>query len=99
MLPGNGCAIAPSLPTGPFCIADFLTEVRRTQLDPSVSKWLASAPSWKSTKRGGELWELTAVAYKNNAIAVFRRTLVNLERKHLHLAAAGLAYYFLMSLF
>jgi len=39
------------------------------------------------------------VAYKNNTIAVFRRTLVNLERKHLHLAAAGLAYYFLMSLF
>lgn len=33
------------------------------------------------------------------AMAVIRRTLVNLERKHLQLAAAGLAYYFLMSLF
>jgi membrane protein len=33
------------------------------------------------------------------ATAVIKRTLVNVERKHLHLAAAGLAYYFLMSLF
>lgn len=39
------------------------------------------------------------MGYKKNAITVVRRTLVNLERKHLHLAAAGLAYYFLMSLF
>ena len=31
--------------------------------------------------------------------AVIKRTLVNLERKHLQLAAAGLAYYFLMAFF
>ncbi len=37
--------------------------------------------------------------YKREATAVIRRTLENLERKHLHLAAAGLAYYFLMSFF
>ncbi len=37
--------------------------------------------------------------YKREATAVIRRTLENLERKHLQLAAAGLAYYFLMSFF
>lgn len=37
--------------------------------------------------------------YMSEATAVIKRTLVNLERKHLELAAAGLAYYFLMSLF
>ena len=35
----------------------------------------------------------------SEVIAVVTRTLVNVEKKHLHLAAAGLAYYFLMSLF
>jgi membrane protein len=37
--------------------------------------------------------------YKRDAIVVIKRTLENLERKHLQLAAAGLAYYFLMSFF
>ncbi len=37
--------------------------------------------------------------YMREAIAIIKRTLENLERKHLQLAAAGLAYYFLMSLF
>lgn len=37
--------------------------------------------------------------YILDAPAIIKRTLVNLERKHLQLAAAGLAYYFLMSLF
>jgi membrane protein len=36
--------------------------------------------------------------YMRQATAVIKRTLLNLERKHLQLAAAGLAYYFLMSL-
>lgn len=35
----------------------------------------------------------------NEVTEVVKRTLVDLERKHLQLAAAGLAYYFLMSLF
>ncbi len=33
----------------------------------------------------------------SDAIAVIKGTLLDLERKHLHLAAAGLAYYFLLS--
>lgn len=37
--------------------------------------------------------------HKRNATAIIKRTLENLERKHLQLVAAGLAYYFLMSLF
>ncbi len=37
--------------------------------------------------------------YMRNATAIIKRTLENLERKHLQLVAAGLAYYFLMSLF
>lgn len=35
----------------------------------------------------------------NEVMAVIKRALINLERKHLHLVAAGLAYYFLMSFF
>jgi membrane protein len=35
----------------------------------------------------------------SQATAVIKRTLENLERKHLQLAAAGLAYYFMMSFF
>lgn len=35
--------------------------------------------------------------FLNDAIAVIKGTLLDLERKHLHLAAAGLAYYFLLS--
>jgi membrane protein len=38
------------------------------------------------------------VNFIRRATAVIRRTLLNLERKHLQLAAAGLAYYFLISL-
>ncbi len=34
-----------------------------------------------------------------DAVAVIKSTLLNLERKHLHLAAAGLAYYLLLSFF
>jgi membrane protein len=36
--------------------------------------------------------------FLRQATAVIKRTLLDLERKHLQLAAAGLAYYFLMSL-
>lgn len=39
------------------------------------------------------------VKYQRDAFAVIKRTLEDIERKHLPLAAAGLAYYFLMSLF
>jgi len=39
------------------------------------------------------------MSWKSNAATVIRRTLENLERKHLELAAAGLAYYFLMAFF
>src|SRR5215475_11885127 len=35
--------------------------------------------------------------YFRYAFAVIKSTLLNLERKHLHLAAAGLAYYLLLS--
>ena len=37
------------------------------------------------------------MTYLSDTIAVIKATLLNLERKHLHLAAAGLAYYFLLS--
>jgi membrane protein len=37
--------------------------------------------------------------YMSDATAVIRRTLEDIERKHLQLAAAGLAYYFLMAFF
>lgn len=35
--------------------------------------------------------------FLSDATAVIKRSLLDLERKHLHLAAAGLAYYFLLS--
>jgi membrane protein len=37
--------------------------------------------------------------YSSVTLEVIKRTLANIERKHLPLAAAGLAYYFLMSFF
>ena len=37
------------------------------------------------------------MTHLSDAIAVIKATLINLERKHLHLAAAGLAYYLLLS--
>ena len=37
------------------------------------------------------------MTYLSDVIAVIKTTLLNLERKHLHLAAAGLAYYLLLS--
>ena len=37
------------------------------------------------------------MTYLSDTIAVIKATLLNLERKHLHLAAAGLAYYLLLS--
>jgi uncharacterized BrkB/YihY/UPF0761 family membrane protein len=37
--------------------------------------------------------------YGGRTIAVIRRIIRDAERKHLMLAAAGLAFYFLMSLF
>ena len=37
------------------------------------------------------------MTYLNDAIAIIKATLLGLERKHLHLAAAGLAYYLLLS--
>lgn len=37
------------------------------------------------------------MTYLSDVIAVIKATLLNLERKHLHLAAAGLAYYLLLS--
>jgi membrane protein len=39
------------------------------------------------------------MAYKSDATTVIGRALQDVERKHLQLAAAGLAYYFLMSFF
>src|SRR3974390_2992583 len=35
--------------------------------------------------------------YLSDAIVVIKASLLDLERKHLHLAAAGLAYYLLLS--
>ena len=40
---------------------------------------------------------LREMTYLSDTIAVIKATLLDLERKHLHLAAAGLAYYLLLS--